>query len=453
VAGNNKKALIAALLIAPAFAYALISLFTLGLETGDVYPQYSSYRADPLGASAFFDALASMPGVTAVRNTGEFSELPPGRGRTLIFMGADTGDDPEDVLKSLEAFAASGGRLVILFYPLSAEPYHWFDHDTTCEDSDTVGEQENKKCGDEKKEGGKVDAGEKVKDGSTAEDGTEPEQEPGAEKSERKKKFYGKPGPWETKMVSIADRWGFAFAYSDPIPDADNAPAASRAEKQSGPELLPPAVSWHSVLYFDKLKDNWRILYGRLGLPVVVERPYGKGSIVLMGDSYLASNEAMRNERLPGLLAWLVGPSSTVIFDEAHLGMEQAKGVMILMRRFRLDALLLALGFIALLFVWQNASSLVPKRGGLAPAPAQGRDSAAGLVNLLRRAIPRRDVLSVCENEWRRSLGPGSEAMKRKAARVHEIVRAERALPPGRHDPAGAYKRISKILAKRSGRP
>ncbi len=451
MASPDKKALAALVLVAAAFAYALLSLFTLGIETGDAYPEYSSFRADPLGAGALYDALASLPGVSASRNTGGLSALPPGRGRTLIFIGADTGDDAEDTLKSLEAFAATGGRLAILFYPLTAEPYRWFDH-ATCADSDTVGKQDSGECREYKKHGGQAGpAGGKVKDGSTAEHGA-PGPAADDKKSEREKKFLRKAGPWYPKTASIADRWGFNFAYSDPIADPKTAPAASRADKQSGPEVLPDTVSWHSVLYFDNPRSQWRVVYSRLGLPVVMERTYGKGSIALLSDSWLASNEAMRQERKPGLLAWLVGPSSAVIFDETHLGIEEPQGIMILMRRFRLDALLLALGFIAGLFAWRNASSLVPKRGSAPAAAARGRDSGAGLANLLRRGIPARDVLSVCENEWRRSLGPESAAMKKKAERVHEIVRAERALPPGRHDPAGAYKQISKILAQRSGR-
>ena len=44
-------------------------------------------------------------------------------------------------------------------------------------------------------------------------------------------------------------------------------------------------------------------------MPVVIERQYGNGSIVLVADSFLVSNEALRSERHPRLLARLfAGP-------------------------------------------------------------------------------------------------------------------------------------------------
>jgi hypothetical protein len=379
-----------------------------------------------------------MPGVSVRRNMGDLSKLDTGRGRTLIFCGADTGPDRENDIRSLEAFVATGGRLAVLFYPLAREPRSCLDLEVECGDS----VEDDKPCPK------KVNA----QDGSTAEP-VKPKHSP-SEKEEMKKKSR-KPDdeePWFAKMVMIGGRWGFSYAYSDPLPSAENAPAASRAEKNSGPEALPGSFSWHTVLYFDKLGPGWRVLYSRLGLPVVIERDYGKGTIALLSDSYLLSNEAMRAERQPGLLAWLVGPSPTVIFDEAHLGMEQPKGIMILMRRYRLAPLLLALLFLAGLFLWQNALSLVPKRTSMeTPSTARGKDAGAGLINLLRRSISGRDVLSVCVEEWRRSLGRGDRESA-LTARISEIVKREKSLPPGRRDPARAYNLISRILAERSGR-
>ena len=71
-----------------------------------------------------------------------------------------------------------------------------------------------------------------------------------------------------------------------------------RAEKHTlaaADEGLPASLPWYSTLFF-KLQDNtWRTIYARADEPVVIERSYMKGSIVLISDSFLISNEAMKH--------------------------------------------------------------------------------------------------------------------------------------------------------------
>ena len=42
---------------------------------GDVFPAYSSLRADPLGAKALYQALELLPGVSAQRHYRDVSKL------------------------------------------------------------------------------------------------------------------------------------------------------------------------------------------------------------------------------------------------------------------------------------------------------------------------------------------------------------------------------------------
>ena len=60
-----KKRLPALVLVvcAVGFAFGLVHLFRLRFAAGDVYPEYSSLRADPLGAMAFCESLERMPGL------------------------------------------------------------------------------------------------------------------------------------------------------------------------------------------------------------------------------------------------------------------------------------------------------------------------------------------------------------------------------------------------------
>ena len=53
------------------FAFGLLHLFKLRFAAGDVYPQYSSLRADPLGAMAFCESLERMPGLSVRRENSD----------------------------------------------------------------------------------------------------------------------------------------------------------------------------------------------------------------------------------------------------------------------------------------------------------------------------------------------------------------------------------------------
>src|SRR5437016_9305442 len=56
-------------------AFALLAILVWGLEqvavapleTGEVYPAYSSLRSDPLGAKALYESLAALPDLTVER--------------------------------------------------------------------------------------------------------------------------------------------------------------------------------------------------------------------------------------------------------------------------------------------------------------------------------------------------------------------------------------------------
>ena len=90
---------------------------------------------------------------------------------------------------------------------------------------------------------------------------------------------------------------------------------------------LPDELEWHSGAILTNLDKAWRTIYARGTNPVVVERKFGSGTVVLATDSYFLSNEALRKERHAELLAWLVGPGRAVVFDEAHFGIVETSGV------------------------------------------------------------------------------------------------------------------------------
>ena len=126
---NPKAILILFGAIAAVFLFAVLHLFELRFSAGDVYPPYSSFRADPLGVRALYGALGSLRGVSVRRNFDPDTQLGKGRDKTLLFCGASLGKDREDVIEAIEFFVAHGGRLVIAFLPVAGKPDIWFQRD------------------------------------------------------------------------------------------------------------------------------------------------------------------------------------------------------------------------------------------------------------------------------------------------------------------------------------
>ena len=98
-------------------------LFLMRFRVGDVYPPYSTFRTDPLGARALHDSLAALPGLTVERNVRPIERLESGRNMALLFLGDTVSYRPnKDSLPAstvgwMNRFLRSGGRIVITLQP------------------------------------------------------------------------------------------------------------------------------------------------------------------------------------------------------------------------------------------------------------------------------------------------------------------------------------------------
>jgi hypothetical protein len=227
-----------------------------------------------------------------------------------------------------------------------------------------------------------------------------------------------------------------------PVLDLPPATVPHRAEwKPWGVTLTlaepnPKRVS--NLLYFIPSKD-WSVVRAASGHAILIERKFGKGSLVLAADGFPMSNQALLLNRDASLLSWFAGANRRLIFDESHFGVTETGSVAALGRRYHLHAFLAALLLLAVLFIWKNSTPLVP-----AP-PVE--DSAAPAAqswgmphNLLRRAAPPAELMGACLSEWRKSLPLGPRYSEEKLQRVEEIAHSE-------HDPVKAYQAIGRALA------
>ncbi len=415
---SNKLSALLLVLLLGAFTAGLFALFSLRFGAGDVFPAYSSLRSDPLGTKAFYRALENVPDISCSRHYREISKLSGTGPITLFRLGLRPGslnlayplDKTPDQLQSL---AENGSRLVISFEPVHKKPFAL-------------------------KSTGKAEKAEE----KTAE---ETQQTEGEKPEEPAKEELAKADI----PPSLSEKLGVFPAYA-------TAPKAGqevqfKAQRKEQVEGLPTDLSLHTLLYFDKLGPEWRVLYAAEDKPIVIERSLGAGSIVLVADSYFFSNEAMLKERYSGLLAWLAGGNASIVFDEYHLGVKENPGIMFLVRKYRLHGLLGGLVLLAGLFVWRNSVPRLPARTGKQEngSVVSDMDQLGGLVGLLKRNIEPGGLLTVCFDEWEKGIGRTGRENREKVRLVRELIESAVDKSGAGRNAVALYREIAQNLSDR----
>lgn len=483
-------------------------LFALRFENGNIYSPYSSRRADPLGSKALYDSLAQLPGLAVRRLEQPLERLKAPDETTLMLLGTDAESVvfmPDDVSSLLQTRAQRGGRVVITLYPQADGGF--FDNIGRSQSEGSspasapasapepasapvppplpasaplpppipapavapvpepasapasapvpppapaVASAPAPASAAEAPPASTPSAPAAAQNSAPASAASSP-----AESAPVKRKKPADPGARKgrrlfEKRLESEKSWGLGLSFSKPrglVKDLEKRPfPEADALREPGAAGLPEKLTVHGLVYFRVLNPAWRVLYRRDNQPVVVERSFGRGTVVLAADSWWMSNEALYKDPQPALLAWLAGGNRTVVFDESHLGIVEQPGVAGLGRRYGLQGLAAGLLLLALLFVWMNGASLVPPAKGAAAGEPErvGRDSATGMVNLLRRSVPRSSLISVCIAEWKKGRGRGGSR-----AEAAKLARLEALSGIGRRDPRAEYEEIRRILAEK----
>ncbi len=407
------------LVVVVLFVFGLKRLLDVRFASGDIYPPYSSLRADPLGTKALCESYGEL--VPTTRNYKSLFRFQEAAGTTLFLLGLGPDDFwvPEEELKQIEQLTKTGGRLVIGLVA-QHEPHPGFAPPVVPAPPAPKG-----------KKGGKR---------QTAPATNSPPA------NRRRPPFSLKPDD----RIDLAEKWGFSFGWRKRDENSTNLPPAYLQAKAEAAPGLPEKISCHSVLYFDKPSSNWNVIYARTNdEAVVMERPLGRGSVVLTADAYQFSNEAMLKERHPALLAWAAGSSERILFDETHLGVEEKSGIGTLARKYRLHGVGLSILVLAALYIWKNSVSFLPPHDDEAEreqaSVLRGKDSAAGFVNLLRRNLPARDLLPTCLEQWKKT-GAYSLPMS-KLHQVQAIIDRENEIEPSKRNPLQTYEDIRRALS------
>ena len=248
------------------------------------------------------------------------------------------------------------------------------------------------------------------------------------------------------EQISLRAKWGFGYEH---VPTPRKQMIFSPVEaRRIAPGPYPVNLTWHSALVFTNLDLDWRVLYARGTDPVMIERTLGRGAIIVATDSYFVSNEALRKERAADLLAWLPGEGRKVLFDETHLGVQQNPGIATLARRYGLQGGAVALLALAVLFIWKNSASFLPRdQTAVEAAPVLGRESAAGFENLLRRGIAPKNLLQTALDEWHKSSRLDARVTPARRERISAVVEAFNATE--KPNLVETYREVTRILNRK----
>jgi hypothetical protein len=418
---RNPGAWIAAV-SAAAFFIAMAGLFRDRLETGDIYPAYSTLRSDPVGCRAFYTALTRYPGLAVDRLIAKADLRGQDPDATIFFLGIDAEafgyglGIPGD----LDSLARRGHRVVVGFADLAMR------------DGD---EYRMRRAGlmDRKAEAdsSKPEPGQAGKEPSGRKDERESAAQDGGEIAEK-----GMPGAARKHPLE----WGLRIRI-------DTAFAPDSAGRAMAMGNAKDTLPWLGGVYFDSLQAPWTILYRRDGRAVAAERALGNGSLAILSDSYFATNQAQFHSDPSRLAARLLGGNRRVLFDERHLGVRQDESIAGLLRRYRLHWLLPSLLSLAALYAWKIRSAPAPVSGG-APA-ADAPDTRSALAGLLRRSLPGHQALETCVSLWKEH-GSGKGASPSRQVPVPEIESILSARKADRKSTlASGYAEIQSILNRR----
>jgi hypothetical protein len=383
---SNTWLWILAIAMLGALAWGLEQVAFTPLQTGEVYPPFSSLRTDPLGAKALYESLAAVPGIgdsgIHVDRLYKQRQKLDGPRDAMFVLGVDPGAWLGVEAKTLDEYVKlvrDGGRLVIGFLPVRGR---------------------------------------------------------------------GAPRESPKEKPAVVSLWHIELAF--------------RTVK--GGDFSSGGLPHETALYFDtKLSDpeaKWRTIASDPSdqRAEAVEKTFGKGTIVLVADTYPLSNEGLREARDPGLIARIAGPATRITFDENHFGVSETGSVTKLMARYRLQGAVAILIVAAALFLWRSASSLLPPRAATGTAASgqgaiAGRDSLEGLASLLHRGIPEKQLLDTCFAEWSKSISRGSHGSQghsdprtaRAAAAIEDEIARQ-----GARAPVDAYRAACRILTEKT---
>lgn len=380
MSARSRILLLALILTLAAGIYGLYRLVLLRFESGDIFPPSSSLREDPFGSKALYMALERISGLKLSRNYRQLERLADSNSKTILLLGTNALLLDHRESQQKLEILARSGSRLIV--ALDPKSVHFQEPATEQQST-----QNSKATATPEKTGWLI----------------------------KPVKIQRTDQQFQNRLMALAER-----------------------------DALPQGIPFIEPLAFEAAPPNWQTVYSVAGHPVMLERRFGNGSIVIISESFLLSNEAMRDYRYPDLLSWLIGPNKTIVFDESHLGVSEQTGVVSLAKRFGLMPFAAALFVLAMLYLWRSSIPLIPGRSSSPAGMVMAAGSHfSGLTNLLQRSVPPKQLLRTCLIQWQKS---ATQEIKRNPAIIEDFQQ----IANSDSNPVDVYNRITRTRTERN---
>lgn len=393
----------------------LSKLIQMRFESGEAYPVGSSLRPDPLGSKVLFESFATQPQLSVERNFAPFNQLKELPSDAVLLLLNVWGWSIFELAEyePIKEFVEQGGRMVI---GMNSDhvAYRFI-----LEESDETGKESDS------------DESEDAEEETQAEDAADPDS--------------------TFRRTADSDE---AFLWGDLSLIHGKREENEVLRTDEAPASLPDKLPWRKGGALEGLDEDWTPLYRVEDEVVAAERKFGNGSLVVLTDDYLFSNEGLLKHRHSSLLLWVLGDKRTVIFDETHLGVAESVGIASLIRRYRLSGFFMGLFLFMFFVVWRGASPLLPAhavRGGENIIFAD-HSSDAGLGDLVRRSVPLSKMPAEAFRIWKAAFVKSSADKRHYSQELAEIetVLSENATSSAlKNKPLETHLKIKSIINRK----
>ena len=458
------------------FLMGVTNLFSIRFNKGDIYPYYSSMRADAMGTKALYETFDQINDVSVKRNFDKFSKLEEPENSALVIVGSTPGliqFCSEDKDKSLDSYAANGARIVIAFRPDSCRYCDMFntaitknsneksentennknneikpnqdkdkDLDKKTTEKNIINEVESKDKNKDKNKDESIDKNTNNKKDITKEKSNDDKEKDDKEKDNKKKENLCK------KELTLAHKWNIKVSQIKEKISKEEQMFAFNYDEQS--IKTTQNIPWRSNVYFENIGESWRVIYSFKHYPVVVERNWGQGSIVLLSSSYLMSNEALVNDRHPNVLSWLIGSKNRIIFDETHLGIQKNYGISYLLKKYNLFNILPLIILLMALLLWRNLYKFIPVSKQTSTTLKEISNNniygSVAMTNLLSSNVKNNKLLELCYNEWFDSIKSNYKYTNTQIEKIKQVIKNSKENSKEQNIEIKTYNKICKIL-------
>ena len=239
----------------------------------------------------------------------------------------------------------------------------------------------------------------------------------------------------------------------------------SHSDEPSGPTWVSPDLSvmptgsermfLNADIPWLKTDSHWTALYagtvksdvktnGSMRAYMAI-RKIGKGELVAVSQQWFLVNETIKNHPNPVLLDFLAGGRPGIWVDETLHGLQQDKGVLWLVQRYRLQPALMLFWAALLALLWSMSGDLMrrPARDQIAQIMRQGENAGVAARRLLQRSIAADSVVAECWNQFRHRSPQDAQAISADP-RFGQRLRAALQLPS-----LAGYRELSQLIAER----